>query len=253
VTTELGGFDGYAAEALQDDGAIVAVGSGSQRRYGPDSMAVARYLPDGSLDPSFGGDGTVFTGFGIGPYDEQARATGVAVQSDDKIVVVGTHTGSSDSGDLALVRYGTIDTAVLPQPDLLLGRRGAFVGDDRYNTTGHRQTIHVHRSPGRSIPFKIQIQNDGNALDTIVLTGGGFRRSGYRVDFFDHGTPIPPEEISFEGHEEALAVGATTTIKMVVTISRKAHVGSVFRIPVAGESMDDPSVADVVVATIKVV
>jgi uncharacterized delta-60 repeat protein len=253
VLTELGGFEGYAAETLQDDGAIVAVGSGSQRRYGSDAMAVTRYLPDGALDSSFGGDGTVFTTFGLGFYDEQARATGVALQSDDKIVVVGTHAGVDGGGDLALVRYGTIDTAVLPRPDLMLGRRGDFIGDDRYNTTGRKQTIHVHRSPGRSIPFKIQIQNDGNAPDTVVLTGGGFRHGGFRVDFFDHGTPIPPEEMFYEGHEEALAVGASTTIKMVVTISRKAHVGSVFRIPIAGESMDDPSVVDVVVAMIKVV
>jgi uncharacterized delta-60 repeat protein len=253
VLTDLGGFDGFAAEALQDDGAIVAVGTGSQHRYGSDSMAVARYLPDGTLDPSFGGDGVVFTAFGIGPYDEQARASGVALQSDDKIVVVGTHAGETGSGDLALARYGTIDTAVLPQPDLLLGRRGDFVGDDRYNTTGHKQTIHVHRSPGRSIPFRIQIQNDGNATDTVVVTGGAFRRNGFRVDFFDHGDLIPLEEIFFEGHQEELAVGASATIKMVVTISRKAEVGSVYRIPVRGESMDDPSMSDVVVAMIKVV
>src|SRR4029079_12810350 len=82
-TTDFGGFDDQAtAVALQADGKIVAVGSGANGDF-----ALARYSAGGSLDTSFSGDGKQTTDFGA-----QDRATGVAVQSDGKIVVVGTTT-----------------------------------------------------------------------------------------------------------------------------------------------------------------
>jgi hypothetical protein len=47
-----------SAVALQSDGKIVAVA--------PGGFAVARYHPDGSLDPSFGQGGKVATWIGTG-------------------------------------------------------------------------------------------------------------------------------------------------------------------------------------------
>jgi uncharacterized delta-60 repeat protein len=91
--------------AIQSDGKIVVVGStwnGSSFDFG-----IVRYNTDGTLDLSFGGDGKVSTEFGIS-HDE---AKAVAIQSDGKIVVV----GSSLSGNLnhfALCRYnidGSLD------------------------------------------------------------------------------------------------------------------------------------------------
>ncbi|MBJ7348130.1 MAG: hypothetical protein JHC87_06130, partial [Thermoleophilaceae bacterium] len=61
-----------------------------------------RYNVDGSLDSSFGGDGTVLTP--IGASDDNARA--VVVQSDGKIVVAGNASNGSDD-DFALARYNT--------------------------------------------------------------------------------------------------------------------------------------------------
>ncbi len=91
--------------ALQPHGKIVAVGwswSDSPRLGGTTTIVLARYLPDGSLDPTFGGDGTVKTW--LGPH---AYGNDVAIQSDGKIVVAG-----SARGGFALVRYnadGTLD------------------------------------------------------------------------------------------------------------------------------------------------
>ena len=68
---------------------------------------VARYHTDGSLDPSFDGDGLVSTGFGA-----PAGATSVAIQPDGRIVAAGfTEAGPSPS-NFALVRYnvnGSLD------------------------------------------------------------------------------------------------------------------------------------------------
>ena len=103
VTTDFGGTADYAwAVAIQSDGKIVAVGMTGN----PFDFALARYNTDGSLDTTFGADGKVITDFG-GSYD---WATGVAIQSDGKIVVVGV---SIDQANFALARYntdGSLDT-----------------------------------------------------------------------------------------------------------------------------------------------
>ena len=82
------------ASALQTDGKIVAVGEG----------AIARYLPDGSLDMTFGVGGKAAF-----PY----YARGVALQANGAIVVVGG-TESINSADFVVTRYltnGTLDTS----------------------------------------------------------------------------------------------------------------------------------------------
>ena len=82
VTTELGApGDAASAVALQPNGRIVATGTDNGERF-----VVVRYLPDGTLDPSFGGDGIAGT-------PRSAHYWGgedLAIQPDGKIVVVGT-------------------------------------------------------------------------------------------------------------------------------------------------------------------
>jgi uncharacterized delta-60 repeat protein len=75
------------AAALQGDGRIVAAGRSCALPHSLTScrLAVARYLPDGKLDPSFAG-GTVLLRFGSAGFNE---ASAVAIQQDGKIVVAG--------------------------------------------------------------------------------------------------------------------------------------------------------------------
>jgi uncharacterized delta-60 repeat protein len=67
-------------------------------------FALARYMPDGRLDASFGAGGKVVTDFGGkapgGVYDEAAVAKAIAVQADGKIIAAGR-----SSQDFALARY----------------------------------------------------------------------------------------------------------------------------------------------------
>jgi uncharacterized delta-60 repeat protein len=85
------------ALAIQTDGKIVLAG-----RAATDSgfaFAIARYLPGGSIDPSFGSGGKV-----ISHFSGADRAFAVAVQPDGKILAAGTviarynPDGSIDSG-----------------------------------------------------------------------------------------------------------------------------------------------------------
>ena len=73
--------------AIQGDGKIVVVGTGVDNIDGGSEGAIARYNPNGTLDTSFSGDGTQTTDFGLG---EGAQATGLAIQGDGKIVIVGS-------------------------------------------------------------------------------------------------------------------------------------------------------------------
>jgi uncharacterized delta-60 repeat protein len=98
VTTDFTeGPDRANAVAIQPDGKIVAAGS-----TGDGAFALARYNPDGTLDPTFGGDGKVTTSFPSSAYAEA-----VVIQTDGKILVAGGTTNS-----IALARYnadGTLD------------------------------------------------------------------------------------------------------------------------------------------------
>ena len=255
VQTELGGYGGgFAAGTRQSDDRIVAVGDGTAvNSDGSPGILTARYTSTGQLDPTFGGDGTVFTSFGIGPFGgPQTSPAGVAIAPGGKIVVAGTNTDDAGASDIAAVRYGTKATAVHGRPDLLVGYRGAFVGDGIYNHTGYHQAITRSVARGRSASFAITIQNDGNAADTIRVLSNAFRVRDVRLSFFDHGVPIPDFEWSFVGHPEELAVGASTTIKMLVSVTKKATLGEVVKIPVMGTSSNDSTGSDTVAARIRI-
>ena len=101
-----GSYDQATALALQPDGKIVAAGSSTAS--GSQDFALARYLPTGTLDISFGGDGKVLTDFGSG---SEAFAVAMTLQPDGKIVVAGRCTAGGTSA-FALARYlpnGSLD------------------------------------------------------------------------------------------------------------------------------------------------
>src|SRR5262245_16503784 len=90
VTTGFGtDFSDAAGIAVQSDGSVVAAGTaGDDASLQTDDVALARLAPDGSLDPTFGGDGRVTTDFGAGSEVDWGAA--VAIQSNGDIVAVGT-------------------------------------------------------------------------------------------------------------------------------------------------------------------
>jgi uncharacterized delta-60 repeat protein len=115
VTTDFGGGDDFGrAVARQRDGKLVVAG----HSFTPDGsgldFALARYNPDGSLDPTFGTGGTVTTDV-LGGDD---FASDLVLQADGKLVVGGTTAYVATPGELthdfALVRYdpdGSLDTS----------------------------------------------------------------------------------------------------------------------------------------------
>jgi uncharacterized delta-60 repeat protein len=93
---------------IQPDGKIVVAGRAGTDQFpvgGDGAFGIARYLPNGTLDPSFGTGGLVKTSFQGPPNRNIARA--VALQSDGKIVVGGTSGVVDTTAELAVARYNT--------------------------------------------------------------------------------------------------------------------------------------------------
>ena len=111
VTTDISDGDRAHDVVIQPDGKIVVAGQSYTHlgEYSPDyDFALVRYNADGSLDPSFDGDGKLTTDFG--GYIDRARA--LLLQPDGKLIAVGRAINASTVGGFALARYnpdGSLD------------------------------------------------------------------------------------------------------------------------------------------------
>ncbi len=232
------------AIAVQDDGKILVAG------YAPSSTTndflVARFNPNGTLDPSFSGDGVVITD--VGGFEDQARA--IAIQTDGKIVV-GGHAKVNGSVDFAALRYnedGSLDNTfsgdgkvttsvtlgsdhaygIAMQPDgkILLAGWGGTLNDGgvelvRYEANGSLDTDFG----SNGIVFLDEISNCRSVCiqaDGKILVAGGARVGpGGTYDFavarFDVNGDLDPAfsadgmvftRLDFEGIGNCIALGA---------------------------------------------
>lgn len=156
VTTEIGSYGRAAwAVAIQPDGKVV-VGGRAEYRF-----ALARYTSDGSLDPTFDGDGMVTTQ--VGGYSESAYD--IALQQDGKIVAVGSTAPGGYCCQFAVARFnpnGSPDTS--------------FDGDGKVVTP----------FAGLTEAFAVAIQPDGKIVvgghAYSPIGGGGFALARYNAD-----------------------------------------------------------------------
>ena len=129
VTTALGPSDDQIENLVQmSDGRILAVGTSYN---GSASIALAMYLPNGSLDTSFGG------GDGMATAQPGGSATGfgAAVQADGKILVA-----AQGNNDFRLVRFntdGSLDTA--------FGSSGAVSTDLGSSSSDYTRSVAVQK------------------------------------------------------------------------------------------------------------
>ncbi|MDQ1490100.1 MAG: hypothetical protein QOJ23_2614 [Actinomycetota bacterium] len=86
--------------ALQRDGAIVAVGRTNGEKRG--DMLVARFLPNGAVDPSFGGAQAGLAIDDLGTAEEGLSSVALA---PDGTIIAGGIAAPRPNGDLAVVRY----------------------------------------------------------------------------------------------------------------------------------------------------
>jgi uncharacterized delta-60 repeat protein len=173
VITDMGGaFDSANALVVQD-GTLVAAGVTFTGEFASGNFALARYRPNGTLDPSFGSGGKVITDV-AGSFDE---AHALVVQ-DGKLVAGGTaFTGTTS--DFALARYrqnGTLDptfgTGGKVTTDV---SRGALGGDDLISALvvqDGRLVAAGFAFPGSSFDFALARYRPNGALDATFGSGG---------------------------------------------------------------------------------
>lgn len=100
VTVRTGNLvDTAHAIGVQADGKIVV--AGSTRTNGNANILVLRFLPDGTLDPQFSGDGKVVVSLNL----TEGTAYALAFQADGKIVVGGSARGGNGFAHLVLLRF----------------------------------------------------------------------------------------------------------------------------------------------------
>ena len=210
MTTDLNGcFFGEEGRdvAVQPDGKILLAGATCRAGFADSGFGLIRYNPDGTLDASFGTGGSVTAnrnGIGVSSFPSNVdRASGMALQSDGRIVLTGTTRPPATSYDVMLMRFnsdGTLDTTfdtdgiatadvgfeqyasdVLIQPDgkILVGGSQCCPGSfdlfaARFNADGTLDTTFgssgfavLSLSAGNDFGRGIALQADGK----IVLTG----------------------------------------------------------------------------------
>ncbi len=203
-----GNLDGGAV--VQPDNRIVVAGSvpvrvGKNAVY---TFAIARYLPDGSLDTGFAvGNASGIAGLAIIPAPDgshlESRAAAIALQADGKIIAVGRAGTSAGQWCLSVVRLlanGQRDEAfasggVFTYRHLGIATLGYGVavqtvaGEQRIVATGYGQEpvdgTHVH------IGLVIRLRQDGQMDDSFE--GGGVVRIA-----------MPPDELSLTAQETIL-------------------------------------------------
>jgi uncharacterized delta-60 repeat protein len=163
VTTDFNGrIDEGNALTIQNNNKILVVGKSLDAANDLGYFALARYNSQGSLDAGFGSNGKTAAAFTNGGWLDQARA--VALQGDEKIVVVG-----ESNWKIAMMRYnkdGSLDTGF---------GAGGFVT----NSSGESATSVGIQQDGKIVAAGIsgyksvlvRFLSDGN-LDTSFGPGG---------------------------------------------------------------------------------
>ncbi len=168
--------DEFASDvAIQEDGKIVV--AGTRNNSGDHDVMVARYESNGSLDTSFSNDGYTLSGF----TSTNEYATGVAIQSDGKIVVAGYSNHNGDD-DAFIIRYnsdGSIDDSYSVYGYTLVGFTGI---DDHVNSIAIQSdgkiVVAGDTENGDNIDFMAMRYNTDGTLDTS-FNSNGVVASGY--------------------------------------------------------------------------
>ena len=168
VITDIAGYaDSGNAVAVLPDGKFIVAGT-TNSPYGTD-VAVLRYNPDGSLDPTFGTFGQVVTDLGSGAD----AGVALTVLPDGRFLVAGQVTSAKPCYlDFAVIRYNADGSL-----------------DSTFNNFGYTSTDFAH---GYDQAFAMAAQPDGQVVvagfATVTGSGHTIALARYNTDGYLDGT-----------------------------------------------------------------
>jgi sugar lactone lactonase YvrE len=101
------------------------------------------------------------------------------------------------------------------RPDAQISTATTYVGDGIYNSTGTSQTQTLKAAVGKTVSFKIRIENDGSDTDQYTLLGIG-SGNGYTVTYFLGSTDITADVVA-----GTYTTGIASTASKVYTLKVK--------------------------------
>jgi uncharacterized delta-60 repeat protein len=200
VLTDIGGDDFAFTMEIQPDGKIVV--GGSTNKLGGKDFALTRYNMDGTLDPSFDGDGIVITD--ISSRSDEGRS--VRLQSDGKIVMGGySCIAATEDCDFALARYnadGSLDVSFGVDGIVLTDFDGAASAISAIAIQPDGKIVAVGDSSNSSSDeYALARYNDDGSLDT------GFDSDGKVT--FGIGLADYPSDMVLQPDRKIIVVGAS--------------------------------------------
>ena len=251
VTTDVSPLEDRSfSVAVQPDLKVVAYGSGFSSPSGPSApnqVEVVRYNADGSLDASFGSAGKVI----LGNLSTTSYGKGLALQSDGKIVLVGTYYDAAKAhNDFEVVRLnangsldttfgggtGKVITAVTPYEDdatgLMLQADGKIVVEGQAVTSATTTTTKnrgvVTTTTTSTYGVAILRYNADGSLDTSFGTGG---KAIVSPAHLLPGTPPQVDSMAIDSGGRILIVG---DIPYLLSGSSQYYEGNILRFTAAG-------------------
>jgi uncharacterized delta-60 repeat protein len=183
--------DRASAVAIDSLGRIVVAGTATAGTGIDTDFAVIRLLANGDLDPSFDADGRQTIPFDVSGGTLEDRATGVAIDAQNRIVIVGTVAagvaGDFDFGVARLVENGELDTSFNTTGRLQIGFDLGGANADSASAVG------IDANGRIVVAGTVQISNFGDTDFGVVrllengTLDGGFSDDGRATAEFDLG------------------------------------------------------------------
>jgi hypothetical protein len=192
-----------------------------------------------------------------GPYTHDAKTVRFTASCTDTLPVNdGTYTISvtADLGatcKLATGCGGGSDNVFRPDGRIRVGTKGAWIGDNVYETGPTTQLVAATSRPGRIVRVAISIQNDGVANDSFKVRATGKRAGGYAVRYFAGPTEVTGAVAAGTFLTPVLTPGKAYVLTAQITPKPSASKGSQVKHTVSVTSKSDGVTKDVVGFAVK--
>ncbi|MBI5538519.1 MAG: T9SS type A sorting domain-containing protein [Bacteroidia bacterium] len=201
VSTSIGTVNSMSyGLVVQNDGKTITAGNSVFNGYS--AITLVRYLTNGSLDNSFGNNGTVITQTGI-----SSSASSIVLQNDNKIIAVGRTLINDTTFNFTAIRYNTDGTI-----DNTFGTAGiAFI-----NVENSAQAYNIAiQTTGKIIISGYSNFNSNTGISLVRLNANGtpdnsFGTSGISIHHFAESPDVEAWAMALDANDNIITTGMIT-------------------------------------------